>query len=166
LGSPWDYISLVRLVDGVEQRYLVRSLGEARVSEQGGTMRSPAPATVVALMLVTLLGCSEPTPTPKNAGAPGHGKTTFVNRVWKVSESPTIAPGQLYVFLSEGTLVVASEHGTPAFGTWNQDGGVLTMVEEGIPHPVDVLTLSQDEFRIRIKSPGEPVEMKLVPAEE
>jgi hypothetical protein len=30
-----------------------------------------------------------------------------------------VAGGELRVFLSEGTLVMASSHGTPAFGTWS-----------------------------------------------
>ena len=39
------------------------------------------------------------------------------------------------------------------------------MVEESIPYKLDILGLSPDEFRIRINSPGEPVDITLVPAE-
>ncbi len=95
----------------------------------------------------------------KQAVGPG-----FVNRVWSVASSSSVAPGTLYVFLSEGTLLVASPHGKPALGTWKYEGGALTMVEEGRPYRTDILKLSAEEFRIRSNNPGEPVEIGLVPA--
>ena len=42
----------------------------------------------------------------------------------------------------------------------------MTLVEEGIPYKVDILRLSRDEFRIRSNNPGEPVEIRFVPAED
>jgi hypothetical protein len=88
----------------------------------------------------------------------------FANRVWQVTASSGVAPGTLYVFLSEGTLLVASPKGKPALGTWKYEGGGLTMVEEGIPYKTDVLHLSATEFKIRSNNPGQPVEISLVPA--
>jgi hypothetical protein len=91
--------------------------------------------------------------------------TAFVNKVWQVSESPDVAAGTLYVFLSEGTLVVASPNGKPALGTWKYEGDAFTLIEEGISYKVDVLKLTKDEFRIRSNNPGKPVEIALVAAE-
>lgn len=121
------------------------------------------------LILVALLSaCSEERidvlPLPAEAPAVAEAPATFVNTVWRVSESAQVAHGSLYVFLSEGTLVMASAHGTPAFGKWKQDGGQLYMIEEGIEHKVEVLKLSDNIFRIRSRSNGAPVEMTLVPA--
>jgi len=81
-----------------------------------------------------------------------------------VDESSSIALGQLYVFLSEGTLVVASPNGKPSLGTWSSEEGALTMVEEGIPYKCDILGLSKTEFRIRSNNPGDPVEIRFEPA--
>ncbi len=81
-----------------------------------------------------------------------------------MQSSNAVASGQLYVFLSEGTLVIASPNGTPALGRWKQEGQTFTMVEEGISYAVEILELTQDRFRIRMRNPGEPVEMTLVPA--
>ncbi len=67
--------------------------------------------------------------------------------------------------LSEGTLVVTSPNGTPTLGTWSTNGGTLTMVEEGLSYQVDILRLSETEFRIRSNNPGGSVEIRLVPAE-
>lgn len=130
-------------------------------------MNTTKATTCLATVLFTMLGCSEretnqerhPTPEPEE-------RASFVNRVWRVSESSSVSPGHLYVFLSEGTLVVASPNSKPALGTWKGEGDSLTMVEEGIPYKVDVLGLTKSEFRIKSHNPGEPVEIRFVPAEE
>ena len=69
------------------------------------------------------------------------------------------------MFLSDGTLVMASPHGTPAFGTWRHKGDSLTITEEGLEYPVDIVELTEDVFRIRIRGPGEPVVIRFSPAE-
>ena len=91
---------------------------------------------------------------------------TFVNKVWTVAESKQVAPGDTRVFLSDGTLVMTSPHATPAFGSWRYADGRLTIVEEGQEYPVDILDLSESAFRIRMLSPGEPVEILFAPAEQ
>lgn len=112
-----------------------------------------------ALLLLAVLGCSRRAePVPEEPA-------TFVDIVWKVERSSSVAPGQRYVFLSEGTLVVASPHGKPSLGTWTRQPGGLTMVEDGIPYACEILGLSKTEFRIRSHNPGEPVEITLVPAD-
>ncbi|HEU4516547.1 MAG TPA: META domain-containing protein, partial [Steroidobacteraceae bacterium] len=136
-------------------------------------------ARLVALIAVlswTLAACerSEPPPpvtpappAPAQAPAepvPAKAPASFVNRVWVVSESKQVERGALRVFLSDGTLVMASPNSTPAFGQWRSEGGRLTITEESRNYPVDVLALSEDAFRIRINGPGEPVEILFTPA--
>jgi hypothetical protein len=60
---------------------------------------------------------------------------------------------------------MASPHATPALGTWRRQDGSLTITEEGLKYRVDILELTDDAFRIRILSPGEPVEILFRPAE-
>ncbi len=105
-------------------------------------------------------GPVEPRQTETITGA------SFINTVWRVSESSAVAPGTLYVFLSDGTLLITSEHSKPALGTWQHAGGVLTMVEESIPYKVDILNVSAAEFRIRSHNPGGAVEIRMVPADD
>jgi hypothetical protein len=124
---------------------------------------------IVAAMLA-VSGCSPSTsssgrPAAASGAAASTAPATFINRVWVVAESEQVAGGELRVFLSEGTLVMASSHGTPAFGTWSYEGGRLTITEEGLTYDVDILELSPDVFRIRIHSPGEPVVIRFVPVE-
>ncbi len=130
-------------------------------------MSTTRAATCLATVLFTLPGCSQPGSSQERDLPPQTEEpATFVNRVWRVAESASIAPGHLYVFLSEGTLVVASPNGKPTLGTWSREDGVLTMMEEGIPYKVDILGLSKAAFRIRSHNPGEPVAIRFVSAEE
>ena len=107
--------------------------------------------------LFALASCSDPPP---------HVAPSFINKVWSVTDSTTVAPGTLYVFLSEGTLVITSSHSTPMTGKWSKTDEGLTMAEEGLSYRVDVLRLTDSEFRIRSHNPGKPVDigMKVAPA--
>ena len=119
-----------------------------------------------------LSGCAGPEP-PGGAARPSADEASsspstdtvpgFANTVWKVARSTAGDPGALYVFLGDGTLLIASANGTPALGQWRRTGDSLTMVEEGLPHPVTVLAQSADSFNIKIASPGDPVEIHFVP---
>lgn len=123
-------------------------------------------ALYFALMLGLLSACGKTEPVTPVASAPAsEARPTFINKVWRVSESTGMSPGQLVVFLSDGTLVFASGNSEPAFGQWRSEKGALTMVEEGIAYPTDILGLSSSEFRIRSHNPGGTVETRFVPAE-
>lgn len=121
-------------------------------------------------MLLSGSACSPHQPSrgpsfaPTGAERPSAAPVAFVNRVWVVAESDQVAPGELRVFLSDGTLVMTSPHGTPALGTWSYRDGHLTITEEGVQYEVDILELTRDTFRIRIHSPGEPVVIRFEPA--
>lgn len=123
-------------------------------------------ALSLALMLSLLSACGKTEPVAPPASAPASDiRPTFVNKVWRVSESTGMSPGQLVVFLSEGTLVFASGNSKPALGQWRSKQGALTMIEDGIAYPTDILSLSPAEFRIRSHNPGGTVETRFVPAD-
>ena len=126
--------------------------------------RFRTPLAIVAIVLIS--ACSDRPGPAEPPRAETNASPSFINKVWRVSESSAVAPGTLYVFLSEGTLLITSEHSKPALGTWNQAGGVLTMVEESIAYKVDILNLSEGEFRIRSHNPGRAVEIRLVSADD
>lgn len=111
---------------------------------------------LVALAVLVLFACQKTTVPPIPEG--------FTNKVWKVSQSSAVATGTLYVFLEEGTLLITSANSKPALGRWKLDDGALTMAEESIPHKVDILNLTAEEFRIRSHNPGQAVQITLVPA--
>jgi hypothetical protein len=121
---------------------------------------------IVTTLALFVVGCSPKEPAGKAPPAAARvDSTAFVDRVWKVAESTGMTPGQLVVFLSDSTLVFASPHDEPSFGTWGYVGGSLTMVEEGIPYTVEVLELTATELRLRSHNPGAPVETRFVRAD-
>jgi|GEM_PF-1030832 hypothetical protein len=122
--------------------------------------------------LLAVAGCSAAaaTSSPKVSAqatkkeASTNVPSSFINRIWVVAESRQVASGELYGFLSDGTLVMASPHGTPSLGSWRYLDGHLTMNEGGLQYKVDILELNKDTFRIRIHSPGEPIDIRFKPA--
>jgi hypothetical protein len=121
--------------------------------------------TTVFSLTLAVAACSGGSERTDQAPPPAP-PVSFVNKVWRVASSSGVEPGMLYVFLSDGTLVVSSPHGTPALGTWKQDGSGLTMIEGGLSYKVNVLKLSADEFRIMINNPGSAVEIAFAPADQ
>lgn len=138
-------------------------------------MRRSRLSPIVAALTASMLGCGSPPVRSSAAGGsaePAQGPATtidpagFVNRVWRVAESPQVQEGSLRVFLSDGTLVMSSPYAEPAFGTWAMDGGELTITEEGLTYPVEILESSDQVFRIRIRGPGEPIDIRFEPAKK
>ena len=97
------------------------------------------------------------------AGAEHQPVPDFANRVWKVAKGSAGDPGTFYVFLSDGSMLITSPHGTPALGSWHYSGEVLTLVEEGLPHQATVLQATPDTLSIRFAGSGEPLAMTFVP---
>ena len=129
-------------------------------------------ALLFVALVVVLAGCApQPaaeappaatieTPAPAAPAA----EPTFVDRVWQVASSPQIPPGAHYTFHSDGKLEITSTGNTPLVGAWARTDSGLTMTEDGITYPVDVLELTADRFKIRMHNPGEPVEIEFAPA--
>ena len=126
----------------------------------------PFAATIVLLLIALLSACSGEAVSPPPTTVQTKPPATFVNKVWQVRESSAVQPGTLYVFLSEGTLLITSTNSTPAVGSWKRDGNGLTMVEESIAYKVTILNLTDEEFRIRSRNPGGAVDIRLVAADQ
>lgn len=107
---------------------------------------------------------SEPTSAQVKTQPVPKASPSFINKVWKVSQSNAVAKEQLYVFLSDGTLVITAPQQKPALGTWSYQDKKLVMTEEGIAYQVDITDLSDSSFSIRMHSPGEPVDIQFVDA--
>jgi heat shock protein HslJ/uncharacterized membrane protein len=130
-------------------------------------------AVTLAALVLALAGCEKKSAEPPAATVdstvqplPGAGPESFVNRVWEIAESPHAEPGALRVFLADGTLVMTSPNATPSLGRWRYADGKLTIIEEGLEYPTEILELGEDRFRIRMQSAGEPVEVRFAPAKQ
>ncbi|WP_372828225.1 hypothetical protein [Polaromonas sp.] len=123
--------------------------------------------TVCVLALVLAAACSETSDTADKltpAAQLPASKPGFVNKVWEVGLSSGVSPGMLYVFLSDGTLAMTSPNSKATFGAWTLKDGAFTMIEDSLAYRVDILSLSDDAFRIRSHNPGGSVEISMVPA--
>jgi len=120
----------------------------------------------VLLCLCAVCGCSD-RETSQDASSRSAAKATigFANEVWKVVDSPSGATGELFVFLSDGTLVKTSSESIPEVGKWNFDGACLKIIEGGLPYDADILALNDEEFRIRCHHQQGSYELRFVPAE-
>lgn len=85
----------------------------------------------------------------------------FVDRVWRVTPGGEQEAGTTYTFLRDGTLLVDAPSGTPSKGSWRYAGDKVTMVEEGVAHPADVVTLDATHFVLRSYNPGGSVDIVL-----
>lgn len=95
-----------------------------------------------------LAGTSRAAEEPATASALQQS-ISFINKVWKVVESPGGASGQLYVFLSDGTLVKASPEAVPELGKWSLADTRLKIIESAIMYEAEILLLEDARFRIR-----------------
>jgi len=118
------------------------------------SVETPAPATSSAL----------PAPTTAVSPAPATTTPAFVDKVWRVAPSSAQQPGTTYTFLSDGALVIDAPGGTPMTGEWRQVDGKLTMVEEGIAYPTDIVELDAAHLVLRSHNPGGAVLIPLVAA--
>lgn len=160
-------LSLVPVLPAVLAAAIAGCKGPDPVA-QSGSAAAPPPTPVTADTSEQPARSTDvPTldePVPANTPAKAVSPSAFVDRVWKVESSSAVEPGTLYAFLSDGTLVIDAPNGTPTHGRWSFENGALTMIEEGIPYPVDILALDDGRMRLRSHNPGEPVDLTLVPA--
>ena len=114
----------------------------------------PAPVTSAA------------TPASASATTPSSAAATpaFVDKVWRVAPSSAQQPGTTYSFLSGGALVIDAPGGMPMTGAWRQVHGQLTMVEDGIAYPTDIVELDAAHLVLRSHNPGGAVLIRLVAA--
>ena len=90
----------------------------------------------------------------------------FVDTVWHVAPASAQEPGTTYTFLGDGVLVVDAPHGTPMRGHWSYVDGKLTMTEEGVSYPTDILAMDAGHLHLRSHNPGGSVDIVLVATPE
>ena len=106
---------------------------------------------------VTIQVPAEVPPSMPVAAAPA-----FVDKVWRAQNGTAVEAGTTYAFLADGTLVIDAPNGTPLYGTWTYADDKLTMTEEGVAYPTDILKLDTGTFQFRSHNPGGAVEVSLV----
>ena len=139
--------------------------------DRAAAPEATAPAMPAEAPAAATTPATPPAETPADGATPDATSPTaatapaaFVDKVWRVRESSAVAPGTRYSFLGDGTLVIEGEGGPPGYGRWAYENGALTMTEEDVTYPVDILAIDADGFEIRSHNPGEPVTIAFEPA--
>ncbi len=105
---------------------------------------------------------NQTTATQTTGPAPGF----LVNTVWRVT-SGNRAPGTLFVFLSNGTLVMTSCVEVYRLATWRAETtDRLTIVEDtAVQYTADIQALSQNSLSLRLNLRSEQVDLTLEAAQ-
>lgn len=114
-----------------------------------------------------------PAVTPLPSGKPATETTTpapathgtapaFVGTPWKVTDAAGGQAGTIYTFASDGSFMIDAPGGTPATGQWSYTDGKLTMVEDGVAYPTDIVSLDDTHFVIRSHNPGGTTDIAMV----
>ena len=135
-------------------------------------------SVVCAAMLVAtvLTGCTPsqdatPRSTPRDAPVAPVTATNLVagplvNTVWRVT-SGNRAPGTLFIFLSNGTLMMTSCVEVYRLATWRAETtDRLTIVEDvTVQYTADIQALSEDSLSLRLNLRSEQVDLTLEAAQ-
>ena len=114
------------------------------------------PATPLAAEAPPAAAPAPPTPDMSDP------RTVLAGTTWRVAPPDAADAGATYAFHEDGTLEVDSPHGTPMTGAWAVDGaGALSMTEEGIRYPVDLVVHDADHITLRSHNPGGVAEIVL-----
>jgi hypothetical protein len=91
----------------------------------------------------------------------------LADKVWRVTAPGNRAPGTVYVFLSDGTLMMTSGVETYRLAVWRADSATrLTIVEDAVvSYGADVLEMTDRLLRLRLALKSENVELTLEPAQ-
>src|SRR3990170_4640292 len=122
---------------------------------------TPAPAAAATQPPASALETPPPMPSngPADANVPA-----FAGKLWRVVSSTGVEPGTTYAFLADGTLVIENPLGNPpGYGKWRYQDGKLSIEEEGIAYPTDVLRSDENRLELRSHHPGGTLDITLEP---
>ena len=103
-----------------------------------------------------------PSAPPTTAPATTDTAPAFVDTVWRAGTNTGVEAGSTYTFRRDGTLRMTAPHGTPSTGRWRYENGKLTMVEEGVAYPTDIVSQDATHLVLRSHNPGGSLEIALV----
>jgi hypothetical protein len=101
-----------------------------------------------------------PTPTPV-VPSPVTRAPTFVGAPWHAIAGSGVEAGTRYTFQPDGVLLVEAPSGTPAQGAWRYENDALTMTEEGIDYPTDIVSQDATHLVLRSHNPGGTMDLVL-----
>jgi hypothetical protein len=103
-----------------------------------------------------------PARTDTTAPSPSTTESRLTDKVWLVTAQGR-APGSLYIFLADGTLMMTSCVETYRLATWQLQGDDRLLVTEDptTSYIVRVVDLGGRDLRLRLEFVGENVDLEL-----
>jgi hypothetical protein len=115
---------------------------------------------IVLASLCGAMACSSSREPVDDAARPAEGVPTsqaagFVNKIWRVTE-PDAAPGSLYIFLADGSLVQTSCVEVYRLSAWRREtSGALTITEDlSVRYEAEAESVGDRQLRLRFKLGG------------
>ncbi len=95
-------------------------------------------------------GCAQVAPPGAGAAPDGAGSEGFIGRTW-ISDDPEAPPGQLRIFLEDGTLVMDSCVETYRLARWTSAGdGRIAWDEDTARVEAELVEVTADTLRLRL----------------
>lgn len=86
----------------------------------------------------------------------------LVNKIWKVVAPADRAPGSIYIFLPNGTLLMTSCVETYRVATWRSEAGSeITITEDSSSYKAEIIEVRARSSRLRLKLRSENIELRL-----
>ena len=105
---------------------------------------------------------SAPTTSEGESAPAADDAPAFAGKVWRVVKSEGVEAGTTYAFLADGTLVIENPVGNPpGYGKWRFEDGKLTIEEEGIAYPTDIVRSDAAHLTLRSHNPGGALDIEL-----
>jgi hypothetical protein len=104
-----------------------------------------------------------PARTESAAPSPSTTESRLTDKVWLVTAPAGRAPGSLYIFLADGTLMMTSCVETYRLATWHLQGDDRLLVTEDptTGYIARVMDVSERDLRLRLELVGENVYLEL-----
>lgn len=127
-------------------------------------------AVFVWFALWGLASCSQrqgsidpPARTESTAPSPSTTESRLTGKVWLVTAQAGRAPGSLYIFLADGTLMMTSCVEAYRLAAWQLQGDERLLVTEDptTSYIVRVVDLGERDLRLRLELVGENVDLEL-----
>lgn len=120
---------------------------------------APSPGAASAQPSAPALETPPPMPPAGKADA---NAPVFAGKLWRVVSSTGVEPGTTYAFLADGTLVIENPIGNPpGYGKWRYQDGKLSIEEEGIAYPTEILRSDENRLELRSHNPGGTLDITL-----
>lgn len=92
-------------------------------------------------------------------------KRSFTNRVWVKEDAKNDLPGEMVIFLSDGTLVQDSCWETHRLSSWTMSGDTgITWNDDGMDIAASIVSVNSNELHLQLQLGNDKVDERYVAA--